>query len=301
MRTLLLFSIIILSGSFIRAQELNCQVSVQSNPALDVTTTEKEIFQQLEQTVFELMNNTAWTKDEFEVEERINCIIQISITAIPSTGNYEANMQVQSTRPVYNTTYNTTVFNFLDDNLNFSFRRNARLQFTENQFVDNLTSVLAFYAYYIIGLDADTYAQNGGDPYFAKAQNIVTLAQSGGGSGWRASEKGRRNRYWLIENQLQELFSPLRECLYQYHRKGLDQMYEDQGKARDAIYAALQKLQPVNSARPGSVNVLNILQSKLQELKSIFKDAEQKQKNSVVSLLKRLDPANSSKYQEILE
>merc|ERR1711916_220290 len=101
-------------------------------------------------------------------------------------------------------------------------------------------------------------------------QNIVTLAQSGGGSGWRASEKGRRNRYWLIENQLQELFSPLRECLYQYHRKGLDQMYEDQGKARDAIYAALQKLQPVNSARPGSVNVLNILQSKLQELKSIF-------------------------------
>lgn len=283
------------------SQELNCQVTVQSNPALDVTTTEKEIFKQLEQTVFELMNNTAWTKDEFEVEERINCIIQISITAIPSTGNYEATMQVQSTRPVYNTTYNTTVFNFLDENVNFSYRRNARLQFTENQFVDNLTSVLAFYAYYLIGLDADTFAENAGDPYFAKAQNIVTLAQSAGGAGWRASEKGRKNRYWLIENQLQELFSPLRECLYKYHRDGMDQMYNDQGNARKAIYEALQKLQPVNSARPGSVNLLNLLQAKLQEIKSIYGEADQRQKNDVVNLLKRLDPANSSKYQEILE
>lgn len=291
----------VLGALYAKGQELNCQVSVQSNPALDVTTTEKEIFQQLEQTIFELMNNTAWTKDEFEVEERVNCIIQISITAIPSTGNYQATMQVQSTRPVYNTTYNTTIFNFLDEDVNFTYRRNARLQFTENQFVDNLTSVLAFYAYYVLGLDADTFAKNGGDPYFDKAQNIVTLAQSAGGAGWRASEKGRRNRYWLIENQLQELFSPLRDCLYEYHRNGLDQMYDDQDKARLAIYEALKKLQPVNSARPGSVNVLNILQSKLQEIKGIYKEADQRQKNDVVNLLKRLDPANASKYQEILE
>lgn len=301
MKRILAILFLLTLGLSASSQELNCQVTVQSNPALDVTTTEKEIFKQLEQTVFELMNNTAWTKDEFEVEERINCIIQISITGIPSTGNYEATMQVQSTRPVYNTTYNTTIFNFLDENVNFSYRRNARLQFTENQFVDNLTSVLAFYAYYVIGLDADSFAENGGDPYFAKAQNIVTLAQSSGGSGWRASEKGRKNRYWLIENQLQELFAPLRQCLYEYHRKGMDQMYEDQQKARDAIYKALQKLQPVNSARPGSVNVLNILQAKLQEIKSIYREAEQRQKNDVVNLLKRLDPANSSKYQEILE
>lgn len=301
MRTLLIVVFLLITCSLARAQELNCQVTVQSNPALDVTTTEKEIFKQLEQTVFELMNNTSWTKDEFEVEERVNCILQISITAIPSTGNYQANMQVQSTRPVFNTTYNTTVFNFLDEDLNFSYRRNERLQFTENQFVNNLTSVLAFYAYYVLGLDADTFAENGGDPYYSKAQNIVTLAQSAGGTGWKASEKGRKNRYWLIENQLQELFAPLRVCLYEYHRDGLDQMYEDQNKARTAIYEALQKLQSVNSARPGSVNVLNLLQAKIRELKNIYRDAEQRQKNDVVNLLKRLDPANSSKYQEILE
>jgi len=297
--TIILIFILINFLSF--GQEFNCQVSVSSNPALDITTTEKEIFQQLEQTIFELMNNTAWTKEEFEVEERINCNIQLSITEVVSTGSYRANMQVQSTRPVYNTTYNTTLFNYLDENVDFRFQRNARLQFTENQFVDNLTSILAFYAYYLLGMDGDSFAPNGGDPYYAKAQNIVTLAQSNGGSGWRASERGRRNRYWLIENQLQELFAPLRTCLYQYHRDGLDVMYDNQEKARTAIYQALQKLQPVNNARPGSLNVLNILQAKLQEIKNIYKEAEQRQKNDVVNLLKRLDPANSSKYQEILE
>jgi hypothetical protein len=300
MKVFLIFLFVFVTLSF-SAQELNCQVSVVSNPALDVNTTEKEIFQELEQKVFELMNGTSWTKAEFEVEERINCIMQISITAIPSTGNYEANLQVQSTRPAFNTTYNSTIFNFLDEDVQFSFQRNAQLLFTENQFTNNLSSILAFYAYYVIGLDADTYALKGGRKYLNQAQNIVTLAQSGGGGGWRASEKGRRNRYWLIENSLQELFEPLRVCFYEYHRLGIDQLYDDQDKARQAIYEALQKLLPVNSARPGSVNLLNFLQAKLNELKGVYKDADQRQKSDVVNLLKRLDPANSSKYQEIME
>jgi hypothetical protein len=300
MKVVLVFLFVFATLSF-SAQELNCQVSVVSNPALDVSTVEKEIFQELEQKVFELMNGTSWTKTEFEVEERINCIMQISITGIPSTGNYEANIQVQSTRPAFNSTYNSTLFNFLDEDVQFSFQRNAMLVFTENQFTNNLTSILAFYAYYVIGLDADSFALKGGRPYLNQAQNIVTLAQSGGGAGWRANEKGRRNRYWLIENALQELFEPLRVCFYEYHRNGIDQLYDDQDKARTAIYDALQKLLPVNSARPGSVNVLNFLQSKLNELKGIYKDADQRQKSDVVNLLKRLDPANSSKYQEIME
>lgn len=300
MKVFLIFLFVFVTLSF-SAQELNCQVSVVSNPALDVSTVEKEIFQELEQKVFELMNGTSWTKTEFEVEERINCIMQISITGIPSTGNYEANLQVQSTRPAFNSTYNSTLFNFLDEDVQFSFQRNAMLVFTENQFTNNLTSILAFYAYYVIGLDADSFALKGGRQYLNQAQNIVTLAQSGGGAGWRANEKGRRNRYWLIENELQELFEPLRVCFYEYHRNGIDQLYDDQDKARKAIYDALQKLLPVNSARPGSVNVLNFLQSKLNELKGIYKDADQRQKSDVVNLLKRLDPANSSKYQEIME
>jgi hypothetical protein len=287
--------------SLASAQELNCQVNVVSDPALDITTTEQEIFAGLEQAVFELMNNTAWTKDEYEVEERINCVFQISITKVSGTGSYEASLQVQATRPVYNSTYNTTLFNFLDQDVGFTFQRNAQILFTENQFSSNLASVLSFYAYYIIGLDADSFSLRAGDPYFAKAQNIVTLAQSGGGLGWRASEKGRKNRYWLIDNALQELFTPLRDCFYEYHRDGLDNLYKDQALARVNISAALNKLLTVNSSRPGSVNVLNFIQAKRDELKGVYADGDRKEKVDVVNTLKRLDPANSSKYQEILD
>lgn len=291
----------LLTMTIASAQELNCQVNVVFKPGLDVTTTEQEIFKELEQSVFELMNSTSWTKAEYEVEERINSVFQISITKVSGNGVYEASIQVQATRPVYNSTYNTTLINFLDEDVNFGYQRNAQLLFSDNQFTNNLTSILAFYAYYIIGLDADSFSLRAGDPHFAKAQNIVTLAQSGGGLGWRASEKGRRNRYWLIDNTLQELFSPLRETYYEYHRDGLDNMYNNQELARTNIAAALNKLLAVNSSRPGSVNILNFVQAKREELKGVYIEGERKQKIDLVNTLKRLDPANSSKYQEILD
>lgn len=293
--------LILLVASAALGQELNCQVNVVANPGLTVTTTEKEIFQEIEQSIFELMNNTSWTKDKFEVEERINCVFQITIDKIPSTGNYEGKIQVQATRPVFNSTYNTTLFNYLDEDLYFSYQRNAQLLFVENQFSGQLTSLLAFYAYYIIGLDADSFSLNAGNPHYDKAQNIVSLAQSSGGIGWKSSQKGRRNRYWLIENTTQELFSPIRDCYYEYHRNGLDNLSEDQALARTNISTALNYLLQVNKVRPGSVNVLNFLRSKRDELKSIYAEAERKQKMEVVNTLKRIDPSNSSKYQEILE
>jgi hypothetical protein len=282
------------------AQELNCQVSIIPNPALDVTTTEQEIFKELEKVIYELMNNTAWTKETFEIEEKINCNIVININSVPAPNRFSGSVQVQSTRPVFNSTYNSTVFNFLDEDLQFSFQRNAILFFAPNEFRDNLTSVLAFYAYMIIGYDYDTFSLEGGTQFFTQAQDIVVLAQNAGGSGWRSSERGRRNRYWLVDNALQQLFKPLRECFYEYHRLGLDKLYEDKPTARQNMYAALQKLTPVNNARPGSVNIQNFLAAKLKEIKNIYMDADQKDKTNVVNLLKRLDPANASKYQEIL-
>jgi hypothetical protein len=286
----------------INAQELNCQVTVSSDPALDITTTEKEILQEMEQTIFEFMNTTAWTKDEFEVEERINCNVQLSITKVNSINSFEGKLQVQVTRPVFNTTYNTVLFNFMDDKLAFKFERNAILVFAENEFRNNLTSALAFYAYFMIALDYDSFAKEGGTKYFNKAQQIVVLAQNGGGPGWRSDERGPRaqfNRYWLIENALQELFSPLRQCFYEYHRLGLDKMYENPEKGREAMFSALNLLSDVHSARPGSANVSNFIQSKLKEIQGVFKDADTNQKKELVNLLKRLDPANASKYQEI--
>lgn len=283
------------------AQELNCQVSVVPNPNLDVTTTEQEIFKELERTVFELMNNTAWTKESFEVEEKINCNIVININSIPGQNKFEGSMQIQSTRPVFNSTYNSTIFNFLDEDVQFAFQRNAILNYAPNEFRDNLTSILAFYAFMMIGYDFDTFSLEGGSTYFNKAQDIVVLAQNAGGSGWRSNERGRKNRYWLVDNQLQQLFKPLRECFYEYHRLGLDKIYDDKNLARQNIYSALQKLTPVNNARPASVNIMNFLQAKLKELQNLYTDAEMKDKNNIVNLLKRLDPSNSSKYQEILK
>lgn len=296
-----LLTLMLLLGTFWGySQELNCQVSIITDNKLEVTSVEQEIFKQLEQTIYELMNNTQWTTDKFTVEERINCNLQLQISAIPTQGTYSGSLQVQSSRPAFNSNYNTTLFNYQDDDITFKFSRGAVLSYTSTQFRDNLTSILAFYAYFIIGMDYDSFSNNGGTKYFNEAQQIVLNAQNGGGAGWKSNEKGKRNRYWLADNILHELFSPLRECNYEYHRKGIDQLYDNQEDARKAIYAALNKLVKVVATRPNSLNLLNFLQAKSTELKNLYAEADPKEKSEIVNLLKRLDPANSSKYQEIL-
>ena len=204
-------------------------------------------------------------------------------------------------RPSFNSSYNTVVFNFQDDDLSFNYARGTALNYAPNQYRDNLSSILAFYAYYIIGTDYDSFSKNGGTSHFSKAQEIVTLAQTSNAGGWKSNETGKRNRYWLIDNILHELFAPLRICNYEYHRNGIDQLYVDKETARKNIYTALNGLVKVVSTRPNSLNLLNFIQAKTNELKSLYEDAEVKDKTEVVNLLKRLDPANSSKYQAILE
>ena len=291
---------IALSAS-LKAQELNCQVSIITDARLEVTTVEKEIFEQLKQTIYDMMNTTQWTKDKFKVEERINCQIQLQINSIPSPGTYSGSMQIQSSRPAFSSSYNTTVFNFQDDDISFAYSRNAVLIYAPNQFRDNLTSILAFYAYFIIGMDYDSFALKGGTPYFNEAQSIVSNAQSTSAPGWKSNESGKRNRFYLVDNILHQLFEPLRECNFEYHRKGIDKLYDDKIAGRKAIYEALNKLNKVVATRPNSINLLNLVQAKLEELKNLYNDAEVKEKTDVVTLLKRLDPANSSKYQAILE
>ncbi len=294
---LFLFSLIIGRG---HAQELNCQVSIITDARLEVTSVEKEIFDQLKQTIYDLMNTTQWTKDKFKVEERINCNIQLQINEIPSTGNYKGSIQVQSSRPAFSSSYNTTIFNFQDDDVQFSYSRNAVLVYAPNQYRDNLTSILAFYAYFIIGMDYDTFSLKGGTPYFTEAQNIVSNAQVSPLAGWKSNEAGKRNRFYLVDNILHQLFEPLRECSYEYHRKGVDMLYDDKIAGRQAIFDALSKLNKVAATRPNSVNTLNFVQAKRDEIKSLYSDAELKDKNEMVNLLKRIDPANASRYQEIL-
>lgn len=286
---------------FVFSQELNCQVSIITNAKLEVTSTELEVLDQLKQSIYELMNNTQWTKDKFSIEERINCQIQIQIEKIPSPGAFSGSMQVQSSRPVYNSTYNALMFNFQDDDVEFSFSRQASFVYAPNQYKDNLISILAFYAYFIIGTDYDSMSPKGGTQYFTEAQNIVSLAQSSSASGWKSNEKGvKRNRYWLVDNILHQLFEPLRECSYQYHRQGLDKMYDNPAEAKVQMLEGLKKLVTITTTRPGSINLLNFIQAKQTEIKNTFSDSEQNQKTEVVNTLKRIDPANSSKYETLL-
>lgn len=298
----LLVLLMLMSGGRLLAQELNCQVSVIVNFKTDITSVEQDIIDQLQNTIYEFMNNTKWTKDNFQLEERINCQIQFQLQSIPQPGVYEGMLQVQASRPVYNSAYNTQLFNFQDDKVTFEYTRNAMLNYAPNQFRDNLTSVLAFYAYYILALDYDSFGMKDGEKYFSEAQNIVLNAQSSGYPGWQPNETGNKNnRYWLVDNALHQLFEPLRECFYEYHRLGMDHLYEDKAASREVIYNSLNKLVKVVATRPGSINLLTFMQAKSTELKNLYYDADLQEKNKVVSLLKRLDPANSSKYDEILK
>lgn len=287
-------------SSAVFGQELNCQVTIITDARLEITTMDKDALDQLKQTITEMMNNTKWTKDKFKVEERINCQLQLQINSIPASGTYEGSLQVQSSRPVFNGSYNTTLFNFQDDDISFGYSRGALLVYAPNQYRDNLTSILAFYAYYIIGMDYDSFSLKGGTPYFTEAQQIVSNAQASGAKGWKSNEAGKRNRYWLVDNILQQLFDPMRECMYEYHRKGLDMLYENKETARKNVYAALSKLGKVSATRPNSINVLSFAQAKQLELKNLYQDAPQTEKTEVVTLLKRIDAANSSKYETIL-
>lgn len=293
--------LIFLSALFsVRGQELNCQVSIINDARLEITSVEKEIFEQLKQTIYDMMNTTQWTKDKFKVEERINCNIQLQINSIPKPGTYAGSLQVQSSRPAFNSSYNTTVFNFQDDDITFEYSRNAALIYAPNQYRDNLTSILAFYAYFVIGMDYDSFSLKGGTSYFNEAQQIVSNAQASSFPGWKSNESGKRNRFYLVDNILHQLFEPLRECNYEYHRKGIDMLYDDKVGGRKAMYEALNKLNKVVATRPNSINLLNFVQAKQVELKNLYADAEVKDKNEIVNLLKRLDPANANKYQEIL-
>jgi len=282
------------------SQELNCQVSVIADAKVEVNSTEQEIIKQMKQSVFDFMNDTKWTEDNFKTEERINCSIQIQIKNIPSTGSYTGYIQVQSNRPAFNSNYNSVIFNFQDDDVAFSFSRNAVLQYNENQFKDNLTSILSFYAYFILGMDYDSFSLKGGSPYFTRAQQIVTNAQVSGAAGWKANETGKRNRYWLVENILQPAFEPLRECNYLYHRKGIDMLYENKVAGKKGMFDALSKLTAVTQRNPNNINTLNFLNSKIQEFKNVLSDSESKEKNDFVNLLKKLDSGNTSRYMEIL-
>jgi hypothetical protein len=264
-----------------------------------VQGTDKRVFTTLQTAIFEFMNNKKWTNDQFKLDERIDCSILINVTERPSTDQFVATIQVQSRRPVFKSSYNSVLLNYNDNDFQFSYLENQPLEFNENQFTTNLTSVLGFYAYMIIGMDYDTFSPSGGTTYLQKAQNIVNNAQNTSEPGWRAFESNK-NRYWLITNMLDAPFVNIRECMYNYHRKGLDEMVTNKEGGRANLLEALESLRKVHQARPLSFAMQVFFNAKSDEIINIFSGAFADEKSKVMTLLNDIDPTNSNKYQKIM-
>lgn len=285
----------VLVNSKAKAQELKCQVQVNSNQIQGSVT---RIFESMESDIRDFVNNQRWTNDNFKPDERIKCNMLITISSTSGNSGYQATLQVTSSRPVFNSDYESPILNINDQDFTFQYVENTSMIFSPDQFRDNLTSVLAYYAYLIIGYDYDTFSLKGGNPYFNLAQQIVNGAQNTAYSGWRALDSDR-NRYWIVENLLAGNFSPLREAYYQYHRLGLDKMYDDVNSGRNNITSSLELIQKVHQSKPLAYATQIFFQGKSNEIVNIYSEAATQEKTRVYNILQKVDPGNISKYNKL--
>ncbi|MBL7139033.1 MAG: DUF4835 family protein [Bacteroidales bacterium] len=299
MRKIILFLVLTLVIPHLKAQELDCIVSV-SAPRLEGT--DKQVFETLQTAIYEFMNNRTWANYNVKVEERIECTILLTINDRPSGDDFRGTMNLVLRRPVFNSAYNTILLNYIDRDFAFKYIEYQPLDFSEGAFSSNLTSTLAFYTFMFLGLYFDSFALYAGTPFFEKAQEVVNTAQSAQESGWKAFE-GDKNRYWMVVNLLNPANSALREFSYIYHRQGLDQMYERVDLGRGNVTESLGLLKKISDERPGLFSLQLTLDAKKDEFVNIYSDQRvpPMEKNNVVNILKDIDPANSSKYQAILE
>lgn len=231
--------------------------------------------------------------------ERFDCTFVLNVTNWDGNSNFSGELQVQSSRPVYNSSYTTPLLNINDKDVDFIYSEGQTIDYTDQSFTSNLASVMAFYAYVIIGMDYDSFSRLGGTPYYQAAQTVVTNAQSAGSyKGWKAFD-GNINRYWLSENLNNKAYIPLRDFIYDYHRNGLDQMADNANKGRKAIADILPDLAKVDRTRLGAMLPLIFFTAKSDELVSIFNKADNRERTDAVNILSQADPANGSKYQAI--
>jgi len=263
-----------------------------------VQQSDRRIFETLQKALFEFVNNTKWTNEQYQLTERIECSIFINITS-RDNDDFKATIQVQSRRPAYKTSYNSTMLNTNDQDFDFKYIEFQPLQFSESTMLSNLTSVIAFYCYMIIAVDNESFAPNGGEVYFQKAMAVVNNAQGAVEKGWKQFES-TSNRYWFIENFLNPRFKLMRECYYKYHRLGMDVMTADIESGRAAITECLQNIKKVNQDQPNSFLLRIWFNAKADELVNVYSSAFPDVKAKAVALLSEVDPGNVTKYKKIL-
>ena len=301
MKKLLLLVLLSLTiSSNIIAQELKCNIQINSQK---IQGTNRNIYQTLQTALYEFLNNTSWTNHIYGIDERIECNFVINLNEQSGSDEYNATLQVQARRPVFNSSYYTTTLNFLDNSFDFRYVEFTKLEFSENTHFSNLTSVLAYYVYIILGIDYDTYSLYGGTEYYLKAEKIMNNAQSAPERGWKAYEGNRKNRYWIVENILNEKYKPVREVLYRYHRLGLDIMSEKVVEGRAETVECMATLQKVFRDKPDPYLVFMQLffDAKNDEFVNLFSESFPSEKARIVNILTEIDNANASKYKAILE
>ncbi len=296
---MLLAAVLVLFPGRVFSQELKCNVQIVSQ---QIQGTNKQVFQTMQTAVYEFMNNTNWTNHVYQIDERIEVNFMFNITEQLSADEFKGTLTIQSRRPIFNTNYNTTLINFVDNNIHFRYVEFESLEYDVTQHLSNLTSLLAYWAYMIIGLDYDSYGYLGGGPFFQQAENIVQNAQNAREGGWKPFESlDHKNRYWLVTDILNDGYRPLREFNYSYHRMGLDIMDSKVNEGRAVIAESLDKLQMVYREKPDPfVYWLQlILDAKSDEMINIFSESFTEEKNRAVNILQEIDPANKTKYDKI--
>ncbi|MDB5116867.1 MAG: hypothetical protein JWQ79_2359 [Mucilaginibacter sp.] len=295
MKKIYLYIVLMCLGFKALAQDLNARVQVVS-PKLQVAN--KRVFQTLETGMKDFLNGRKWTPDQILPQERIDCNFILNITSWDGSSSFTAELQVQSSRPVYGSSYSSTLLNVNDKDVAFTYNEGQTIDYSDQSFQSNLSSIMAFYANIIIGMDYDSFSKFGGTPFFANAQNIVNNAQTASYAGWKAFD-GNNNRYWLCENLNNKLYAPLRSFMYDYHRNGLDLMADNTTKGRKAIDDVLPQLQQIDRQRVGSMFPLIFYTTKSDELVSIYTKADNQERLQAMNLLIQLDPANGNKYQTL--
>jgi hypothetical protein len=294
---ILVSSLLILQAGF--TQELNCTVRV-STPKLQ--TADPRVFESLESTIREFLNNQKWSDHSFKQEERIECNIQLNITEELSENLFKADVAIQALRPVYGSDYKTATITHVDKDIVFEYEQFQQIEDSRDAYRDNISSVLTYYAYLILGFDFDSYSVLGGEPYFRIAQNIINTIPPGTQSqdnGWSSLNNNKNNRFWIIENMLNPRIRPFREAMYTYHRQSLDVMNSNTTLGIEAMVSAIEEIGKVNNSYPSSIAVRMFTNAKSDETIEIIKNAERSQKTKVYNIMRRADPANAGKYSVI--
>jgi hypothetical protein len=295
----ILFKILIVFLTFtvtqVSAQELSATVTINAD---QISGSNRQVYQTLERSLTEFVNQKKWTNKNFKPQEKIQCVFTITLSEQSSSTDFKGDIQIQSSRPVFNSTYLTPVFNFKDTDLSFRYTEFQNLQYNPNRFDSNLVSIMAFYVYTILGIDGDSFAMNGGTEYYKEAENVLNQAQQGGFAGWANSTK-RVTRFRLITDILSNAFVNYRKAMYTYHINGMDVFHDDKSEAKEQILSCVELLKEIYSRRTNALLIRTFMDSKADEIVEIFSGGPRFDTEDMKDDLMKMSPVNATKWEKI--